>query len=66
MQSLSIAISDAIYLKRGELCFGTYVQLALLVDIRLMIPAKGNIDDIRLVLTLELLNLLWSEVAILL
>ena len=64
MQILSIAISHTLHLDRSELRFGTHVQFALLIDIRLMVPSKGNIDDIWLVLALELLNLFRSEVAI--
>ena len=61
-----IAISQSFDLNRWQLCFGACVKLALGVNVDLMVPAEGYVYDVWLIFSLELLNFLGREIAVIL
>lgn len=62
----AVAISDGVDFYGTQFGLRANVKRSLVINIRFMIPAECNIDDIRFLMPFELLDLLWCEIAVVL
>lgn len=66
MQVCSVTITYSFNFDGAQLGLSTDMKLSLLVNICLMIPTKGHVDDVGYICSLELLNLLGRKVGVIL